>query len=108
MATQFYFKREWLEVKFPMKESNWFACDLLESFGSPDKNGICTIPSEFIVHTMLENIIRKQLEPVLNHMGFRITQVKKIHGHFQSKIKILPLPYTDPRCRAKELQNKTF
>ena len=104
MATQYYFKREWLNSE---KLNNWQCADYIHSLfqsaiTKTDSSGICTIKSEFrLMHNSSQNL----LSEVLDEIGFRIVKFKNIRipyftGTF---VKILPYPYTDKRCRAKEL-----
>lgn len=104
MATQFYFKREWLDSE---KLNNWQCGDYTNSLfysavTKEDNSGICTIKSEFY---LMHNSSFELLCKVLNEIGFRVVKFKNIRipyftGTF---VKILPYPYTDKRCRAKEL-----
>ena len=102
MATQFYFKREWLEGH---SEEDAFIEEILEQCTITD-NGDCKIHSVFIVCTICSPIINRSLSPVLERLCFQIKKTKPIRGQFQTKIFILPFPYTDSRCRAKEFQTK--
>ncbi len=105
MSTQFYFKQEWLDSE---KLNNWQCCDYIHSLlqsaiTKDDSTGIYTIKSNFyLMHCSSLSL----LSEVLNELGFRIVKLKNIRIPFftGSFIKILPFPYTDSRCRAKELQ----
>lgn len=106
MATQFYFKREWLDLN----NQNFKNCQCGEYISSlkfsaitkNDDTGIYTIKSEFYLwHASSLNV----LSEVLNELGFRVVKLKQIRvpGFCGSFVKILPFPYTDKRCKAKEL-----
>lgn len=105
MATQFYFKREWLDSE---KLNNWQCKDyinslLVSAIKKDDSTGIYTIKSEFyLMHCSSLSL----LSEVLNELGFKVVKLKNIRIPYftGSFIKILPFPYTDKRCRKKELQ----
>ncbi len=104
MATQFYFKREWLNSE---KLNNWQCRDYVDSIlfsavTKTDPLGIYTIKSEFYLsHNSSFSLLCK----VLDEIGFRVVRFKNIRIPYSTRtfVKILPYPYTDKRCRAKEL-----
>lgn len=108
MATQFYFKREWLESKeLDNRQCRDYISSLLSNpnpaITKVDETGIYAIKSEF---RLMHNSSLKILSKVLNELGFRIVKFKNIRRPYLTAcdIKILPFPYTDERCRAKELE----
>lgn len=104
MATQFYFKREWLNNENIKGHpySQYTGSLEFSAITKNDETGIYTIKSEFYLwHASSLNVLSK----VLNELGFRVIKFKnfRVPGFCGTFVKILPFPYTDKRCRGKEL-----
>lgn len=108
MATQFYFKREWID-KYVLHHLIFFNDTLAEYKFHPIilaskklNDEIYVIPNQFTVIGTGGKLNIQELTTILNYLGFRIVKVK-MFDEYKATLKIIPFPYTDPHCRAKEL-----